>query len=406
MTEQEAYAIGREAYTYFYPLVLMDATRRQATNTAPGQTFGRGPMNLFTHARTFPPASFRDVVRPNFDTLYSIAWLDLTQEPIIVSVPDTGGRYYLLQVLDMWTDVFASLGKRTTGTAAASFAFVAPGWTGTLPDGVARIDAPTPFVWTTGRTQTNGAEDHEAVHAVQDGYALSPLSRWGRPAEPVRVVVDPVIDMQLAPMIQIDRMDAAGFFGTAAELLKVNPPHISDQPVIARMRHTGIEPGRSFDLANADPAVRRALERAAPDAAKAIRAKLPTLARIVNGWQMNMDSIGVYGAYYLKRAGVALLGLGANLPEDAVYPISLCDAAGEPLSGAADYVLRFAKSDMPPVSAFWSVTLYDQDGFPTENALGRNALGDRDSLRYGRDGSLDLYIQAGSRAPPPVLRLG
>ena len=155
MTEQEAYAIGMEAYTYFYPLVLMDATRRQATNVEPGQTIGRGPMNLFTHVHTFPPANFRDVVRPNFDTLYSIAWLDLTQEPVVISVPDTGGRYYLLQALDMWTDVFASLGKRTTGTAVASFAFVAPGWTGTLPDGVARIDAPTPFVWITIRAFGN-----------------------------------------------------------------------------------------------------------------------------------------------------------------------------------------------------------------------------------------------------------
>jgi len=158
INDQDAYEIGVEAYTYLYPLVLMDVTRRQAVNVEAGKVIGRGPMNVFTHVPIFPPADFRDVVRPNFDTLYSIAWLDLAKEPMIVAAADTQGRYYLLPMLDMWTDVFASPGKRTTGAGAVRFAVIPPGWQGDLPHDVQRIDAPTPYVWIIGRTQTNGSK--------------------------------------------------------------------------------------------------------------------------------------------------------------------------------------------------------------------------------------------------------
>ncbi len=393
VTEQEAYEIGVEAYTYLYPLVLMDATRRQAVNVEPGKTFGRGPMNAFTHIPTFPPAEFRDVVRPNFDTLYSIAWLDMSKEPAIVSVPDTAGRFYLLPMIDMWTDVFAVPGKRTTGTGAGNYALVPPRWQGKLPAGVERIDAPTPYVWIIGRTQTNGPKDYDAVHKVQAGYTVTPLSQWGKKPVPTKVAIDPTVDMKTPPMTQVDTMPPAKYFAYGAELMKVNPPHITDQPIVARMRRIGIEPGKSFDISKADAAVKRALDRAAPDALKGMQAKIPTLARVANNWQMNTDTMGVYGNYYLKRAIVALIGLGANLPEDAVYPLNIGDSDGKPLTGANKYVLHFAKNEIPPVGAFWSVTLYDKDGFPSPNQLKRNAIGDRDPLKYNADGSLDLYFQ-------------
>lgn len=392
IAEEQAYEIGVEAYTYLYPLVLMDVTRRQAANVEPGKTLGRAPMNAFAHFRAFPPAEFRDVVRPNFDTLYSTAWLDLTKEPVVVSAPDTQGRYYMLPMLDMWTDVFAVPGKRTTGTGAGRFAVVPPGWRGTLPEDVQRIDAPTPFVWIIGRTQTNGEKDYAAVNRVQDGYTITPLSQLGKAPQPVKAKIDPTVDMKTPPMTQVSSMSAGKFFSYAAELLKVNPPHITDQPMVARMRRIGIDVGKSFDLGKADAAVQRGLERAAPDALKAMQAKFPTLARVVNGWQMITD-LGVYGNNYLKRAAIALFGLGANLPEDAIYPVNIGDSDGKPLTGANQYALRFAKSEIPPVTAFWSVTLYDQDGFPTANDLKRNAIGDRDALKFNPDGSLDVYIQ-------------
>ena len=393
VTEQEAYEIGLEAYTYFYPLALMDTTRRQAVNVAPGKELGRGPMNAFTSVPVFPPAEFRDVVRPNFDTLYSIAWLDLSKEPMVVSAPDTQGRYYMLPMIDMWSDVFACPGKRTTGTGPGRFAVVPPGWQGTLPAAVQRIDAPTSFVWVIGRTQTNGPKDYEAVHAVQAGYTVTPLSQLGKPAQPVPAPIDPTVDMKTPPMKQVDAMPASKFFPYVVELMKANPPHVTDQPIVARMRRLGIEPGASFDFQRAEPAVQRALERAVPDAMKAMIAKLPTVARVVNGWQMNTDTMGVYGTYYLKRAIIALFGLGANLPEDAVYPNCATDVEGKPLDGANRYVIHFPKEGIPPAKAFWSVTLYDREGFPTANALKRNAIGDRDALKFNADGSLDLYIQ-------------
>ncbi len=396
LSEQDAYEIGVEAYIYLYPLALMDATRRQTTNVEAGKTFGRGPMNAFTHVPTFPPADFRDVVRPNFDTLYSVAWLDLKKEPMVVAAPDTQGRYYMLPMLDMWTDVFACPGKRTTGTAASRFAVVPPGWHGKLSEDVQCIDAPTPYVWIIGRTQTNGAKDYEAVHKVQQGYSVTPLSQLGKVPQPVTATIDPTVDMKTPPMTHIDTMDAGKYFAYTAELMKVNPPHITDQPIIARMRQIGMEPGKSFDLGSADAAVKRALERAAPDGLKAMRAKIPTLARVVNGWQMNTDTVGVYGNYYLKRACVALFGLGANLPEDAVYPLNIGDADGKPLTGANKYALHFAKNEIPPARAFWSVTLYDEHGFPTANDLKRNAIGDRDALKFNVDDSLHLYFQHAS----------
>ena len=267
-SEQESYEIGVEAFLYFYPLVTMDTTRRQATNIEAGKVIGRGPMNTFTHVRRFPPADFRDVVRPNFDTLYSIAWLDLSKEPMVVTVPDTQGRHYLLPMLDMWTDVFASPGKRTTGTGAGSFVIVPPGWQGKIPQGAQRIDAPTPYVWIIGRTQTNGSKDYAAVNQVQDGYTVARLSQLGKAPQPASVTVDPTVDMKTPPMTQVNTMAADKYFAYAAELLKVNPPHITDQPIVARMRQLGIEPGKSFDLGKADAAIKRGLERAVSDGLK------------------------------------------------------------------------------------------------------------------------------------------
>ena len=392
-TPQEAHDIAVEAYIYFYPIVLVDITRRQLTNMEPAKMGGRGPMDTFSNIRTFPNAKFREVVRPNFDTLYSSGWLDLTKGPAIVSVPDTQGRYYLLPMLDMWSDVFAVPGKRTSGTQAANFAVVPPGWTGELPAGVARIQSPTPYVWIIGRTQTNGPADYAAVHKVQDGYRITPLAQWGKPPQPVQVSIDPTVDMKTPPKTQVDAMKPADYFHYAAEVMKVEPPHVTDWSIIARLGRIGIVPGKSFEVTSLSPALRQAIEQGATDGAKLMVAKAPSMARLVNGWQMNTDTMGVYGNNYLKRAIVAQVGLGANQPEDAVYPMNFADADGKPVMGDGKYIMHFTKAQLPPVGAFWSLTMYDSEGFPVPNPLNRFALGDRDALRYNRDGSLDLYIQ-------------
>jgi len=399
VVDKEAYAIGVDAYIYFYPLITMDITRKQATNVELGKEIGRGPLNTFSNVSEYPPADFRMVVRPNFDTLYSSAWLDLTGEPMIVSAPDTDGRYYLLPMLDMWTDVFASPGKRTTGTGAADFAVVPPGWRGELPVGVQRIDAPTPYVWIIGRTQTNGPKDYDAVHKIQAGYRVTPLSLWGKPAESVAVKFDPTVDMKTPPKVQVDRMSTGTYFAYAANLLKRHPPHVTDQPIVARMKRIGIVPGKNFDIAKVKPAVKLALEKARWQARKLMEWKVATLAPVANGWSMNTDTMGVYGNYYLKRAIIAQYGLGANLPEDAIYPTNLVDNTDKPLDGANRYVIHFPADGLPPVSAFWSVTLYDPEGFPVANAIDRYAVSSWMPLRPNPDGSLDLYLQNGNPGP-------
>jgi hypothetical protein len=393
ITEQEARAIGVDAYLYFYPLITMDLTRKQSTNIEPGKEVGKGPMNAFVNVRAYPPGDYKTVVRVNFDTLYSAAWLDTTKEPMVVSVPDTNDRYYLLPMLDMWTDVFASPGWRTTGTQAGNFLITPPGWDGAVPSGMTRISAPTPIVWIIGRTKTDGPQDYEAVHKIQDGYKITPLSEWGRPVKPVELRTDPNVDMKTPPKVQIDTMPAAKFFAYAAELLKVNPPHITDQPIIAQLKWIGIEPGKSFDFEKAAPAVRKGLESAPGEAQQLMASTLPTIARVTNGWSMNTNTMGVYGNWYLKRAIVAQQGLGANLPEDAIYPLNLADETGRPLDGANKYTLHFDKDGMPPVSAFWSVTLYDAEGFQVANPFNRFAVSSWMPFKYNADGSLDLYFQ-------------
>ena len=393
VSEQEAHAIGVNAYLYFYPLVTMDITRRQSTNVAPGKEFGKGPLNMFVSVPSYPPANFRGVVRPNFDTLYSVAWLDLTKEPAVVSAPDTHGRYYLLPMLDMWTDVFASPGWRTTGTAAGNFLITPPGWTGTVPTGMTAIGAPTPLVWVIGRTKTDGPADYDAVHKIQAGYQVTPLSQWGKPPVAPSVTIDPAVDMKTPPKEQVDSMPADKFFAYAAELLKLNPPHITDQPIVAQLKKIGIEPGKSFDFSALDATTRKALEAAPEDAHRLMAWKVPTLARVVNGWSMNTDTMGVYGNYYLKRAIVAEFGLGANVPEDAIYPQNLADESGKPLDGANAYTIHFDKDAIPPAEAFWSITLYDASGYPVENEFNRSAISSWMPLKYNADGSLDLYFQ-------------
>jgi hypothetical protein len=194
-------------------------------------------------------------------------------------------------------------------------------------------------------------------------------------------------------------MPADKFFAYAAELLKTQPPHITDQPIIAQLKKIGIEPGKSFDMTKADPAVQKALESVTEDAQQLMKWKVPTLATVVNGWSMNTNTMGVYGNYYLKRAIIAQLGLGANLPEDAIYPINLADDTGKPLDGANRYAIHFDHGAQPPANAFWSITLYDSEGYQVANSLNRFAVSSWMPFHYNPDGSLDLYFENESPGP-------
>ena len=398
ITEADAYAIGIEAYTYAYPMVVMELTRRVATNVAqPDGARVRGPMNRFVHVPTYPDAGFKDVVRPNADTLYSNIWYDVGEEPLVLTLPDMGERYHVIPFYDLWTDVFATLGTRTNGNGGGHFALVGPRWKGTLPEGVRAIVSPTDVGWIVGRIQTNGAADYAHVHTLQAGFEAVPLSAWGKPHDPPAGHVDAAMDMR-PPVEQVAALGAGAFFALFAELLQRNPPHATDGALLLRMERIGLVPGRGFALAEAPEAVQRALTRAAPDAYRRMLERAPAMRMVRNGWSLG-SNVGVYGNDYLARAFVAYAGLGALPREEAMYPRSVCDSEGQPLSGTARYVLHFDAHELPPADAFWSLTLYGPDQFFVDNALNRYAIGDRDALAFNADGSLDLHIQHASPGP-------
>ncbi|HTN47816.1 MAG TPA: DUF1254 domain-containing protein [Burkholderiaceae bacterium] len=393
--EKEGLEAGAEAVAYGFPVVIMDITCRKLTNVAKAGAMA-APVNQFANMPTFPDASFKDVVRANVDTLYSSACLDLSKEPLVMSLPDTSGRYYLMPMLDAWTNVFASPGKRTTGTKAGHFAITGPGWSGELPKGVQELKSPTNLVWIIGRVQTNGPKDYAAVHAIQKQFTLAPLSIFDKPYTPPVGTVDPAFDMKTPPVEQVARMSTSEFFNALARLMRENPPPAADAPVIARLAKLGIVAGEKFDISRLDPAVAKGLEKAVPTALERLRAASKTSGAPVNGWRIPPMELGDYGTEYGLRAVVALVGLGANLAADAVYPSVFVDSEDGPLSGANRYVVHFDKGQEPPVQAFWSITMYDPQSFFVANKINRFAVSSWMPFKRNADGSLDLYIQKDS----------
>ena len=387
----EEFWLATDAYVYGYPLVTMEMTRRIMTNVAaPAGT--RAPMGQFARIREYPNAAFRDVTAPNADTLYTIAWADVGKEPWVLSLPDMKGRYYLFPLLDGWTTVFQVPGARTTGTGAQTYAITGPGWKGTLPAGVKEYKSPTSLVWMLGRIYCTGTpEDYAAVHALQDQCRLVPLSAWGKDYTPPAATVDPAVDMKTAVREQVNALDAVSYFTLLAELMKTNPPVAADAAAVARFARIGLVPGQDFDKTklNADFAAR--IPHIAFDRIM-LQLKVGKSVKNVNGWLYDTVT-GIYGTDYLNRALVTAIGLGANRPQDAIYPMSLKDASGRDYDGANKYVVRFAKGQLPPVKGFWSLTMYDADFFFVANPLNRYSISARQKLKANADGSTDLYIQ-------------
>lgn len=380
------------AYVYGYPLVLMEATKQLSTNvTRPNPTTIQAPVNQFAKAESIPGPESTTVVSPNVDTLYTSAWLDLKDEPVVLHLPDTHGRYYLMPILDAWTNVIASPGKRTTGTKAGDFAITGPNWNGTLPAGVKQIKSPTETAWILGRTQLNGPSDLPAVRDLVAQYTLKPLSAYGRSYEPPPGRADPAVPTT-SPPDRVNRMDAQTFFSQLASAMAANPPSPADAPMVDTLAKLGISPGEPFDLNAQDPATAQALRQAVSTGQQRIQQAVSSIGKDVNGWRVALD-LGRYGTDYLRRAATAWQGLGANLPQDAVYPLVLTDSEGRQLNGANRYTIRFAPGNTPPANAFWSITMYDQKGFLVPNSLNRYAIGHAVKPKANSDGSVDIYVQ-------------
>jgi hypothetical protein len=387
--EEEAYSIGLQAYIYGYPIVEMYRTRYiRVWNPA---SKGRAPINHFRHAQQLVDHNYKDVVSPNNDTLYSSAWVDLSREPLILHLPDTRDRYHVFQLMDFYTNNVASVGKRTTGTKEGNFALVGPGWRGTLPEGIKRIDSPTNEGWLIGRTLVDGPKDLPAVRALQQEYTLTPLSAWrksGRIKEPEEKPVPPPHEVS----------NPLSFFLFLNLALRANPPPAREAALMSLFGRINVGPDKTFQQERVDSATAKGLLRALRVGNEMIAAASDRLRVPVNGWLWPPAGIGTYGDNYLLRAEVARTALASLSPDDALYISGIVDDRGETLSGKHRYVLRFEKEKLPPVDGFWSITMYRlPQRLLVDNPLQRYSIGDRtEGLKQGTDGSLEIYIQKDS----------
>ena len=388
---KETLAALEEAYIYGLPLVIMDISRLQMMDSTNVGAFAA--PNTFNHRSQFPDATFKSVVRPNADTYYSSGWVDLSAEPVVLSVPNSGGRYYMLPMLDMYTNVFSSPGTRTTGNEAQTFLITGPGWTGEVPEGMTQIQSPTAAIWIIGRTQVNSKEDGEKVVVpFQKNLKLSPLSFYGKefvPTIPAEVSKAPKGD----PNSVVKAMDIQSYFSYLNQLMERFPGTAADSSALRKFESLGVGAGKTFDLATFPETLRDSISALPTKLFKMMDDGFASKGVLTNGWNTGRPVIGTYGTDYLSRALVAVFGLGANLREDAIYPSCGEDSEGNPLNGANRYVIRFEAGQTPPANAFWSLTMYDVEGFFIPNPVNRFAIGDRSNLKANPDGSVEIYIQ-------------
>jgi len=394
---EQAVSDAIDAYIYGYPLVTVDMTRKFLTNYATVQG-SRGPMGQLIKLRNYPAVDDHAVTAPNADTLYTTAFLDVSKEPWVFSIPDMGDRYYLMPMLDGWTNVFQVPGKRTTGSKGQNYAITGPGWSGTLPAGLTEYKSPTAIVWIIGRIYCTGTpDDYAKVHALQDKFSLVPLSYYGKPYTPLPGEVDNNLDMKTAVRDQVDAIGVNDYFTYLARLMKTNPPAPEDAPMVAKMATIGIVPGQDFDPSKLGAFDKEAIKAVPKLAQVKIMEYFKKAALPSNGWTYLTKDVGLYGTNYIQRALVTAVGLGANRPQDAIYPTSEKDSDGNAYEGASKkYIMHFDKGQFPPVNGFWSLTMYDAAYFFVPNPLNRYTLSQRNKFVTNADGSVDLYLQADS----------
>jgi hypothetical protein len=397
LTPEAAKQIAIDAYIYGYSLITTEVTRVQMSNVSKVEGM-HAPMGQFINVERYPPADFRGVSAPNADTLYSLAWIDLS-EPQVFSHPAMGRRFYLFETVDLWmTALENSPSLRTAGGDAANYLLTGPGWKGNVPDGMKHIPLDTRYITILGRTYADGTDaDYKAVNKLQAQYKITPLSAWGKKftykAPPVHD--NPGFSMTDKPQTAILEMGTAGYFNLMAKLMGgAAPPAKEDAPILAEMAKLGIVPGKPFEFDQLSPKVQAALKTVPQEALEKIESKKDSMGKMVNGWLIS-KGLGGYGTDYMKRAVVAAFGWPANREKDAVYPYAIADSSGAPLNGAHKYTVTFAKGQTPPVNAFWSITMYeiDQGWWFVPNALNKFTVSPRNSLQTNDDGSTTLYFQ-------------
>src|SRR5271167_3932415 len=396
LSPEEAVKIAVDAYIYGYPLVTFDMVRQQETNVAVPDA-EHAPMGQLIKMRSYPAVDNHCCAAPNADTLYTMVWLDVSSEPWVLSIPDMGNRYYIVPMLDGFSEVFKVASPPTTGSKAQTYAITGPGWSGTLPQGVEQVKSATGVVWILGRIYCTGTpEDYKAVHAVQDKFSVVPLSSYGKAYTPPPHAVNPSFDMKTSIRKQVDALDVDAYFNYLANLMKTNPPTKNDAPIVTEMAKIGFVPGQDFDPSKLG-FVDRELIKTVPKLALVKMVEHLKQQKTANGWLYFTSGVGEFGTDYLVRGMANALGPGWNRPQDAVYPLSQKDADGNEYDGAAHkYVMHIDKGQMPPVKAFWSLTMYDTEFFFVPNSINRYDLSQRNHFKTNPDGSVDLYIRAES----------
>ncbi|MGZ4904927.1 MAG: DUF1254 domain-containing protein [Halobacteriota archaeon] len=406
-TPAEARQIAAAAYVYGYPLVFNDVLKEHQTAVpAPDPARGEAPINQIARAYQVQQiGQLKASLYPITDASYIGSWLNLTKEPMVLSVPASNGRYYVMMLEDAWTNNLPSVGPRTTGNGSGAFAIVGPGWNGTLPSKVTKLQSPTNTVWLVGRTQENGPADFPATAAFLDNVTLTPLSAWGTNyTPPATVPVNTKVSADARPSTtaaEIANMTPDAFYDRMATVMGGNPPYSGDKPIIDQIARIGIVPGSSFDWNDLNATMQNAIAQGYQNGIaqfNAASAHWPGVV-VINGWNVTYN-MGAYGTNYTLRAVMAAAIPTANLPQDALYWLSFTNATGVPYSGANNYVLHFANNSAPPVYGFWSVTLYGPDGYPVSNPINRYAITSHSgNATYNPDGSLDIYIQNASPGP-------
>lgn len=390
-----------DVYVYGYPLVTMEFTRRSFTNVR-AATPDHAPMGQFANMTAYPAVDDHRVTAPNADTLYSTAWLDVSKEPFVFSIPDMHGRYYLMPMLDGYTEVFQVPGKRTTGTGAQKYLITGPGWHGSVPAGLTQYKSPTGMVWILGRIYCTGTPaDYAAVHALQAKLSLEPLSAFGTAYKPPTSAVNPSYNATGSVRSRVNALSGAEYFAMLGELMKTNPPEMpQDSAIVDEMAKLGLTPGQTWDTTKLAPAAQSAIAAAKGTAIKSVTAFATQGVKVVGGWQI-IKKTGVYGSDYVDRAFVTAVGLGANRPQDAIYPLTPRTGAAA-FDGGSVYTVHFAKGMTPPVKGFWSITMYDPAFFFVKNALSKQSISPRQHFAKNADGSVDLYFSHAQPAGVPA----
>jgi hypothetical protein len=396
ITQQQAQQIGTDAYDYGIPVMEFLRQARDQTSVTVPNPLSDAPINQLGSARQLANVSNQVIVQPNNDTLYTMGHLDLNRGALVLHVNAIPGhRYFSFEFMDPYTNVFHYIGTRTTGDGAQTYVITGPSFNGRIPHGLKRIRSAYQLAWIVGRTLVNGPSDLAAVHKVQSGYRLMPLAEYlkrglaWQPPRPSRVVTNPLKLTEPTGLAFFDQL------GTA--LSQSKPPH-RDTAILAELRNVGIGPGLHPSQEHLSAAVVGGLTAAVAGGhahVAALRISIAGADAIANnGWFVPPADTGDYGTDYKFRAVVALNGIAANRPAEAIYIVGVTDSTHALLNGAHDYVIHFGPGQLPPARYFWSLTMYNQSFFLTPNPINRYELASHTAgLKRNADGSLDIYIQ-------------